>query len=126
MLAPNQVSAPATIHTSSMPPNDGTALLTSDGWTKIDDADDGPDHHRGRLCQTDCACELRRHGAESYQVSDTVAIQPRVSDTRYVRSSARSRTNIWLNAAAAGDAVLPAGRGGAPALRRSLSAAGGR
>ena len=37
MLAPNQVSAPATIQTSSMPLNDGTALLTSDGWTKIDD-----------------------------------------------------------------------------------------
>ncbi len=37
MLAPNQVSAPAAIHTSSMPPNDGTALLTSDGWTKIDE-----------------------------------------------------------------------------------------
>jgi hypothetical protein len=37
MLAPNQVSAPAASHTSSMPLNDGTALLTSDGWTKIDD-----------------------------------------------------------------------------------------
>src|SRR4051812_42349887 len=37
MLAPNQVSAPAAIQTSSMPLNDGTALLTSDGWTKIDD-----------------------------------------------------------------------------------------
>src|SRR3954469_24648020 len=37
MLAPNQVGAPAAIHTSSMPLNDGTALLTSDGWTKIDD-----------------------------------------------------------------------------------------
>src|SRR5882672_3057708 len=37
MLAPNHVSAPAAIHTSSMPLNDGTALLTSDGCTKIDD-----------------------------------------------------------------------------------------
>src|SRR6185369_9816213 len=37
MLAPNQVSAPAAIQTSSMPLNDGTALLTSEGWTKIDD-----------------------------------------------------------------------------------------
>ena len=37
MLAPNQVSAPATIHTSNMPPNVGTARLTSDGWTKIDE-----------------------------------------------------------------------------------------
>src|SRR4051794_1002399 len=37
MLAPNQVSAPAAIHTSSMPLNDGTALLTSDGCTKIDE-----------------------------------------------------------------------------------------
>src|SRR5450759_1930137 len=37
MLAPNQVSAPAAIQTSSIPLNDGTALLTSDGWTKIDD-----------------------------------------------------------------------------------------
>ena len=37
MLAPNQVSAPAVIQTSSMPLNDGTALLTSEGWTKIDD-----------------------------------------------------------------------------------------
>src|SRR3982751_3417827 len=37
MLAPNQVSAPAAIHTSSMPPNVGTARLTSDGWTKIDE-----------------------------------------------------------------------------------------
>src|SRR3954462_2896156 len=37
MLAPNQVSAPAAIHTRSMPLNDGTALLTSDGWTKIDE-----------------------------------------------------------------------------------------
>src|SRR5438034_5847098 len=36
MLAPNQVSAPAAAHTSSMPPKLGTARLTSDGWTKID------------------------------------------------------------------------------------------
>src|SRR5262245_20601296 len=36
MLAPNQVSAPATIQTRSMPPKCGTARLTSDGWTKID------------------------------------------------------------------------------------------
>src|SRR5207248_11358156 len=36
MLAPNQVSAPAATHTSSMPPRPGTARLTSDGWTKID------------------------------------------------------------------------------------------
>src|SRR6185369_1755022 len=37
MLAPNQVSAPAAIHTSSMPLNVGTALLTSDGCTKIEE-----------------------------------------------------------------------------------------
>src|SRR6185295_7760379 len=37
MLAPNQVSAPATIQTSSMPPKVGTALLTSDGCTKIEE-----------------------------------------------------------------------------------------
>src|SRR6185503_10131176 len=37
MLAPNHVNAPATIHTSSMPPKLGTARLTSDGWTKIDE-----------------------------------------------------------------------------------------
>src|SRR3954466_3381513 len=37
MLAPNQVSAPATTQTSSIPPNDGTARLTSDGCTKIDE-----------------------------------------------------------------------------------------
>src|SRR5215471_19194565 len=37
MLAPNHVSAPATIHTSSMPPKLGTARLTSEGWTKIDE-----------------------------------------------------------------------------------------
>src|SRR5438132_7227209 len=37
MLAPNQVSAPATSHTSSMPANVGTARLTSDGCTKIDE-----------------------------------------------------------------------------------------
>src|SRR5262245_65630787 len=36
MLAPNHVSAPATIHTSSIPLKLGTARLTSDGWTKID------------------------------------------------------------------------------------------
>src|SRR5262245_51820857 len=36
MLAPNQVSAPATTHTSSIPAKLGTARLTSDGWTKID------------------------------------------------------------------------------------------
>ena len=36
MLAPNQVSAPAAIHTSSMPPKPGTARLTSDGCAKID------------------------------------------------------------------------------------------
>src|SRR5262245_13116137 len=36
MLAPNQVSAPAASQTSSIPPNDGTARLTSDGCTKID------------------------------------------------------------------------------------------
>src|SRR5689334_22838186 len=37
MLAPNQVSAPAAIHTSSMPANVGAARLTSDGCTKIDE-----------------------------------------------------------------------------------------
>ena len=37
MLAPNQVSAPAAIQTSSMPAKVGTALLTSDGCTKIDE-----------------------------------------------------------------------------------------
>src|SRR5437867_13100480 len=37
MLAPNQVSAPATTHTSSMPPKVGNARLTSDGCTKIDE-----------------------------------------------------------------------------------------
>src|SRR6266851_5204323 len=36
MLAPNQVSAPAAIQTRSMPAKVGTALLTSDGCTKID------------------------------------------------------------------------------------------
>src|SRR5256885_10674495 len=37
MDAPNQVSAPAAIQTSSMPLKLGTARLTSDGWTKIDE-----------------------------------------------------------------------------------------
>src|SRR6187455_1113657 len=37
MLAPNHVSAPATTQTSSMPPKVGTARLTSDGCTKIDE-----------------------------------------------------------------------------------------
>src|SRR5436189_4965701 len=37
MLAPNHVSAPAATHTSSMPANVGTARLTSDGCTKIED-----------------------------------------------------------------------------------------
>src|SRR5215472_47715 len=37
MLAPNHVSAPAAIHTSSMPTKLGTARLTSDGCTKIDE-----------------------------------------------------------------------------------------
>src|SRR5262249_14150928 len=37
MLAPNQVSAPAAIHTSSIPAKFGTARLTSDGCTKIDE-----------------------------------------------------------------------------------------
>src|SRR6266540_3803952 len=37
MLAPNQVSAPAAIHTRSMPAKLGTARLTSDGCTKIDE-----------------------------------------------------------------------------------------
>src|SRR5580765_3762388 len=37
ILAPNHVSAPATIHTSSIPPKVGTARLTSDGCTKIDE-----------------------------------------------------------------------------------------
>ena len=36
MLAPNQVSAPAASHTSSIPARLGTARLTSDGCTKID------------------------------------------------------------------------------------------
>src|SRR5262245_14801010 len=36
MLAPNQVSAPAAIHTSTIPPKLGTARLTSDGCTKIE------------------------------------------------------------------------------------------
>src|SRR4051794_31433107 len=35
--APNHVSAPAAIQTSSMPPKLGTARLTSDGCTKIDE-----------------------------------------------------------------------------------------
>src|SRR6185503_8641144 len=35
--APNQVSVPAAIQTSSMPLKLGTARLTSDGWTKIDE-----------------------------------------------------------------------------------------
>src|SRR5438445_4045733 len=37
MEAPNQVSAPAAIQTRSMPLKLGTARLTSDGWTKIDE-----------------------------------------------------------------------------------------
>src|SRR5438270_741100 len=37
MLAPNHVSAPAAIHTSSIPVKVGTARLTSDGCTKIED-----------------------------------------------------------------------------------------
>src|SRR6266850_8555027 len=37
MLAPNQVSAPAATHTRSMPAKVGTARLTSDGWTKIEE-----------------------------------------------------------------------------------------
>src|SRR5689334_23073595 len=37
MLAPNQVSAPAATQTRSMPPKLGTARLTSDGCTKIDE-----------------------------------------------------------------------------------------
>src|SRR5262245_59886016 len=36
MLAPNQVSAPAAMHTSTIPPKLGTARLTSDGCTKIE------------------------------------------------------------------------------------------
>src|SRR5262245_66307655 len=36
MLAPNHVSAPAAIQTSSMPPKLGTARVTSDGCTKIE------------------------------------------------------------------------------------------
>src|SRR6267378_1843992 len=36
MLAPNHVSAPAAIHTSTIPPKGGTARLTSDGCTKIE------------------------------------------------------------------------------------------
>src|SRR5262245_27964819 len=37
MLAPNQVRTPAATQTSSMPVKLGTARLTSDGWTKIDE-----------------------------------------------------------------------------------------
>src|ERR1700741_2728734 len=37
MDAPNQVGAPAPIQTSSMPLKLGTARLTSDGCTKIDE-----------------------------------------------------------------------------------------
>src|SRR5215831_7574213 len=37
MLAPNHVSAPAPIQTSSMPLKLGTARLTSEGCTKIDE-----------------------------------------------------------------------------------------
>ena len=37
MLAPNHVSAPAATQTSSMPAKVGTARLTSDGCTKIDE-----------------------------------------------------------------------------------------
>src|ERR1700674_3103861 len=35
--AQNRVSAPAATQTSSMPAKVGTARLTSDGWTKIDE-----------------------------------------------------------------------------------------
>src|SRR5215203_4801021 len=37
MLAPNHVSAPAATHTSRIPAKLGTARLTSDGWTKIEE-----------------------------------------------------------------------------------------
>src|SRR5262245_63778247 len=37
MLAPNQVRTPAATQTSSMPAKVGTARLTSEGWTKIDE-----------------------------------------------------------------------------------------
>src|SRR2546429_2016649 len=37
MLAPNHVSAPAVVHTSSIPPKLGSARLTSDGCTKIEE-----------------------------------------------------------------------------------------
>ena len=37
MLAPNQVRTPAATQTSSMPAKLGTARLTSEGWTKIDE-----------------------------------------------------------------------------------------
>ena len=37
MLAPNQVSAPAATHTSSIPTKVGAARLTSEGCTKIEE-----------------------------------------------------------------------------------------
>ena len=60
MLAPNHVSAPAAIHTSSMPPKLGTARLTSDGCTKIDAADDRADDHRDGLHEADRSCEFHK------------------------------------------------------------------
>src|SRR4051794_1010482 len=80
MLAPNQVSAPATTQTSSIPPNDGTARLTSDGCTKIDEPTIVP-----TTIAVACVSPMvRRRGREPFSAvrvgSGTVsAIQPVVS-----------------------------------------------
>src|SRR4051812_45618989 len=80
MLAPNQVNAPATTQTSSIPPNDGTARLTSDGCTKIDEPTIVP-----TTIAVACVSPMvRRRGREPFSAvrvgSGTVsAIQPVVS-----------------------------------------------
>src|SRR2546423_3134908 len=64
MLAPNQVSAPAATQTRSMPPNDGTARLTSDGCTKIDE----PTMVPTTIAVAWVSPMLRRRGRESFPV----------------------------------------------------------
>ena len=79
MLAPNQVSAPATIQTSSIPPKLGTARLTSDGWTKIDEPTMVP-----TTIAVACVRPIDRASDEG--------IDARLKPSRYGWQSCRART----------------------------------
>src|SRR5712691_6887780 len=88
MLAPNQVSAPAAIQTSSMPANVGTALLTSDGCTKIDEPTIVP-----TTMAVACVRPIVRASLDAIRPAEAVALQAS-SILRATASARRSATAL--------------------------------